>query len=110
MEFNGEEWKGDCHRDGGYGHSDCSGGHGGGGHGCGGHGGGGHGGGGHGGGGHGGSGHGGGGRGGCHHDGHGDSGLGSRLMRSYGVNKGGQSGCDEVDDISGRVSLSYGGI
>ena len=30
-------------------------------------------------------------------------------MRSYGVNSGGQSGCDEVDDINGRVSLSYGG-
>ena len=95
--------KGGCHRDSGYGHSDCGGGQGGG------HVGGGHGGGGHGGGGHGGSGHGGGGRGGCHRDGHGDSGLGSRLMRSYGVNNGGQSGCDEVDDISGRVSLSYGG-
>ena len=53
--------KGGCHRDGGYGHSDCGGGQGGG----------------HVGGGHGGGGHGGGGRGGCHCDGHGDSGRGS---------------------------------
>ena len=90
--------KGGFHRDGGYGHSDCSGdqsgGHGGGGH--------------RGGGGHGGGSHGGGGRGGCHRDGHGDSGSGSRLMRSYGVNGGGQSSRDEVD-ISGQVSLGYGG-
>ena len=115
--------KGGCHRDGGYGRSDCGGdqggghgggdhvggGHAGGDHGGGGHGGGGHGGGGHGGGVHGGGGHVGGSRGCCHCDGHGDSGRGSHLMRSYGVNSGGQSGCDEFDDIRGRVSLGYGG-
>ena len=59
---------------------------------------------------------GGGGRGGCHSGrgrsqggSHGDGGCGSCLMKSYGVNGCGQNGCGEVDDISRRLSLGYGG-
>ena len=60
-------------------------------------------------------GHGGGGRGSCHSGcgrgqvgSHGDGGRGSFLMKSYDANCGGQNGCGEVDDISGRLSLGYG--
>ena len=40
---------------------------------------------------------------------HGDGGHRSCLMKSYGANGGGQNGCGEVDDISERLSLGYGG-